>query len=330
MDFVKLGISEVCDRLERYERYLLLMHSSPDGDTLGSCTALSSILSLMGKSSYIVYPDKQFPEYLRPFLSVPVYSPKEAEGIEFDAAICVDVASPAQLRDNYETYKDKIFMSVDHHGNGTPMSDCLLTPDAAATGEIIYDIACELIRRNRISALPTDAAEAIYLAISSDTGCFKYSNVTPKTHRIAASLIEAGVRHSYINTLCFDSKSKKQIEAEKIVYNNLHVLLDGKLTVAALDSKTKAGIQNEYFENAVNIARSVRGAVVSCSIKEKDEFPGEFRVSLRSSDTSVDVSKVCAEFGGGGHICAAGCSVTAENIDEAVCMIRDKVSEVLF
>ncbi len=329
MDFVKLSVSDVCDRLEYHDSYLLLMHSSPDGDTLGSCTALSLMLSEMGKQSYIVYPDKHFPEYLEPFLKLPVYSPDQAKKLKYDAVISVDVASPTQLRDNYEAYKDKLFMMIDHHENGTPMADYLVRSDAAAVGEIIFDISDELIERGRISSLTLDEAEAIYLSVSSDTGCFKYSNVKPSTHMYAARLLEKGVRHAYINMLCFDCKSPEQIEAEKITYNNLHILHDGKLVIAALDTKTKCGIKNEHFENAVNIARSVKGAVVSCSLKEKDEYPGEYRVSLRSGHGTVDVSKICAQFGGGGHICAAGCSITAESIDAAISIISDKVSEVL-
>jgi len=328
-NYKKLSVSELCDRLEQYSSFKLLMHSSPDGDTFGSCTALSVLLSEMGKTSYIVYPDKVFPEHLLPFKKLPVYSPAEALAIECDAVVTVDVASPVQLRDNYETYKDKISLMIDHHDNGTPMADNLIRPDAAAVGEIIYDIAEELIARGRVEKMPLEAAEAIYLSITSDTGCFKYSNASPKTHRYAASLIELGVRSAYINMMCFDSKSPEQIEAEKITYNNLHILLGGRLVIAALDTKTKKGLKNEYFENAVNIARSVKGALVSCSLKEKEEFPGEYRVSLRSGTSGVDVSKICAQFGGGGHVCAAGCSVSAESIEKAIGLIVDKVSEVL-
>ncbi len=329
MDFVKLTVSDVCDRLKRYDSYLLLMHSSPDGDTLGSCTALSLMLKEMGKCAYLVYPDKYFPEYLVPLLSVPVYSPEEAKKLKFDAVISVDVASPTQLRDNFETYGQKLYMMIDHHENGTPMADYLVLPKAAAVGEIMLDVAHELISRGEIKGISGEVAEALYLSITSDTGCFKYSNVTPKTHMYAAELLGLGVRHAYINMLCFDSKSPEQIEAEKITYNNLHILHDGKLVIAALDTKTKQGLRNEYFENAVNIARSVKGAVVSCSLKEKDEYPGDFRVSLRSGHGTVDVARICAQFGGGGHICAAGCSVQAENIDEAIRIISEKVAEVL-
>ena len=329
MTYKKLSVSELCDRLEIYSSYKLLMHSSPDGDTFGSCTALSLLLSEMGKTSYIVYPDKVFPEHLLPFKTLPVYSPAEAVGIECDAVVTVDVASPVQLRDNYETYKDQICLMIDHHDNGTPMADNLICPDACAVGEIVYEIAQELIARGRVEKMSLEVAEAIYLSITSDTGCFKYSNAKPKTHRYAASLIEIGVRSAYINMMCFDSKSPEQIEAEKITYNNLHILLGGKLVIAALDTKTKQGLKNEYFENAVNIARSVKGALVSCSLKEKEEIPGDFRVSLRSGPSGVDVSKICAQFGGGGHVCAAGCSITAPSIDKAIEIICEKVSEVL-
>ncbi len=329
MEYKKLSVADFCDRLDNYQSFKLLMHSSPDGDTFGSCTALSYILAEMGKSTYIVYPDEKFPDNLLPFKTVEVYSPARSESIETDAVMTVDVAAPNQLRVNYDKYKDKICLMLDHHDNGMPMADNLIVPDAAAVGEIVFDIAQELIRRGRIRALCIEAAEAIFLSISSDTGCFKYSNASPKTHIIAARLIEMGVRAAHINMLCFDSKSPEQIEAEKITYNNIRILLDGRLVITALDKKTKAGLANEHFENAVNIARSVRGSLVSCSVKEKDTQDGSFRVSMRSGVSGVDVARLCAEFGGGGHVCAAGCSIDAPDIDTAIGMIVEKVAEVL-
>ena len=329
MEYSTLSVAQFCDRLEQYSSYKLLMHSSPDGDTFGSCMALSYILADMGKSAYIVYPDEKFPEHLRAFATREVYSPEEAEGIAVDAVMTVDVAAPNQLRGNYDRYRDEIVLMLDHHNSGAPMADNLILPSAAAVGELVFDIASELISRGRITALRAEAADALFLSITSDTGCFKYSNVTPKTHIIAASLIEMGVDSARINALCFDTKTPEQIEAEKITYNNLRILLDGKLVIAALDRETKAGIPNEYFENAVNIARSVKGAVVSCSIKEKDIQPQSYRVSLRSVPGTVDVSRISAELGGGGHVCAAGCAIDAPDIDTAVQILTDKIAEVL-
>ncbi len=329
MEYKRLCLTELCDRLEEHSSYKLLMHSSPDGDTFGSCMALCHIFAEMGKSAYIVYPDEKFPEHLRQFATVEVYSPEQAEGIVTDTVMTVDVAAPTQLRANYERFRESISLMIDHHDNGTPMADNLTLSTASAVGEIVYDIAEELIARGRIKELPSKAADAIFLSITSDTGCFKYSNVTPKTHRIAARLVEMGVEAARINALYFDSKAPEQIEAEKIAYNNIRILLDGKLVICALDKKTKAGIPNEYFENAVNIARSVRGAIVSCAVKEKDTQAGSFRVSMRSGEGGANVAEICAQFGGGGHICAAGCSIDAPDIDSAVSEIVKKVTEVL-
>ena len=329
MDYRRLELSQVCDRFVEYSSFKLLMHSSPDGDTLGSCTALAYILGKMNKTVYIVRAEDDFPEHLEPFCSIATYSPMEAKSLDTDAVVSVDVASPIQLRENRELYEGKVTFMIDHHANGTPFADNLVIPEASATGEIVFDIAEELVLRGEIDELPIEAAEAIYLSVISDTGGFRYSNTSPKTHICAAKLIDLGVRHSLISMLCFDSKSPEQIEAEKITYNNLRILLDGKLVIAALDTKTKNGLKNEYFENAVNIARSVKGALVSCSLKEKEATPGDYRVSLRSGDGGPDVSKICAEFGGGGHVRAAGCSLLADSIDEAVNIIAQKVSEVL-
>ena len=119
MEFKKLSVGELCDRLENYSSYKLLMHSSPDGDTFGSCMALSHILAEMGKSAYIVYPDDKFPEHLVPFSTVEVYSPEQSESIVTDATMTVDVAAPNQLRGNYDRYGSSISLMIDHHDNGT-------------------------------------------------------------------------------------------------------------------------------------------------------------------------------------------------------------------
>ena len=329
MEYNKLTVGEFCDSLEEFSSYKLLMHSSPDGDTFGSCMALSYILADMGKSTYIIYPDEKFPEYLREFATCEVYSAEQGEAIMTDGIMTVDVAAPNQLRGNYDRYKDSINLMLDHHNSGAAMADNLIVPSASAVGEIVFDIAEELVARGRIKELRREAADALFLSITSDTGCFKYQNATSKTHIIAARLLEMGVDGARINALCFDTKTPEQIEAEKITYNNLRILLDGKLCIAALDKNTKAGIANEYFENAVNIARSVKGAIVSCSIKEKDIQPQSFRISLRSLPGTVDVSAISAEFGGGGHVCAAGCAIDAPDIDTVVEIITKRIAEVL-
>lgn len=329
MEYKKLTVGEFCDRLELYSSYKLLMHSSPDGDTYGSCMALYYILSDMGKSAILVYPDEKFPEHLCSFATVEVCSPEQAEQTETEAVMSVDVAAPNQLRGNWDRYKDKITLMLDHHDSGIAMADNLIVAEASAVGEIVYDIAEELISRGRIAGLCREAADALFLSITSDTGCFKYQNATSKTHIIAAKLLEMGVDGAKINALCFDTKSPEQIEAEKITYNNLRILLGGKLVIAALDKETKAGIPNEHFENAVNIARSVKGAIVSCSIKEKDAQPQSFRISLRSLPSTVDVSQISREFGGGGHVCAAGCAIDAPDIETVVNIITERLREVL-
>ena len=154
MEYKKLSVAELCDRLENYSSCKLLMHSSPDGDTFGSCMALYHILAEMGKSAYIVYPDEKFPEHLRPFAAVEVYSPEQSESIVTDAVMTVDVAAPNQLRGNYDRYRDAITLMIDHHDNGTAMADNLTVPTASAVGEIVFDALSILTSPPRPTELP--------------------------------------------------------------------------------------------------------------------------------------------------------------------------------
>ena len=329
--YSEYSLDRVCNFLTPKKNTLIIFHVRPDADAIGAAFALKLVLEGLGSKALCVC-ESEIPSRLA-FLTENHQRSARFDNMdgsfEFERIITVDTASPSQLGNLQSLFEDKIDLMIDHHENGIKYADYYIRSDYAASGEIIYEIAKRLIETGQLTSIPKDAYDLIYAALSSDTGCFKYSNVTPKTHRIAARLIEMGVEAAKINELCFDSKAPEQIEAEKIAYNNIRILLDGRLVICALDKKTKAGIPNEYFEGAVNIARSVKGTLVSCAVKEKDTQEGSFRVSMRSNVGGVNVAEICASFGGGGHICAAGCSVDASDIDAAIAERVKKVSEVI-
>ena len=298
---------------------LILFHRNPDGDAVGSAFALKRTLGLLGSPAWCVAPD-EVPHRLL-FLSdgeqksvLPEAIPAKFEGAR---VISVDVASPSQLGSLWERFEGKIDLMIDHHGNGIPFADHYIQPDAAATGEILFS----LVRRWRDDGLlPADRVtdERLYGAISSDTGCFRFSNATPKTHRFAADLIESGIDAAEINHLLFESRSPEQIRAEGAATANLAFAADGKIGYITFPYSLKSalGVADEHLDALIDIPRSVEGVRVAFVVRQPTA-DGVFRVSARSA-CDYDVSALCARFGGGGHKRAAGCTIQAESMESAV------------
>lgn len=326
--YKKLTFAALANKLEAAEDALIIMHVRPDADAAGSAFALKLLLEAMGKRAYCVCSD-ELPARLR-FLSSQDSTlignlPKDFMP---RTIISVDVASPSQLGELEGVLGDRIDIMIDHHKNGTPFADNYIRPGNAATGEIIFELTREMLHRKRIEAISKETDSCIYAAISSDTGCFKYSNVTPDTHRRAAKLLASGIDTAEINRLLFDSKSPEIVQAEKLAMQSLRYFCSGKLSVVPFTSQMKKenGLLDEHTETIVDIARSIDGILVGVAIKQSDKEPESFRVSLRSN-CNINVAEICMSFGGGGHVRAAGCTITAPSVDEAVRIIAEAVAE---
>ncbi len=299
----------------------LLVHARPDGDCIGSAFAMSALLSELGCKTRIVCSDK-LPERLK-FIGEGIQEdilPESATGV-FAAggrAVSLDVASPAQLGELEGKYN--ILLAIDHHASSTQFADRYLDSGAAATGEIVWRLAREWVRRGYISEIPHRTAFAAYAAISSDTGCFKYSNVTAATHRAAAQLVSAVPEHADIDRLLFDTKTPSRLAAERSALEVLRLCEGGRIAVCPMSKKQIAenGLEPEELDALIDVARSVAGVEVAFSIREEGE--GKYRVSSRSN-SAANVSELCAAFGGGGHLKAAGCTIEAGGLEEAVSVI---------
>ncbi|MCQ2428347.1 MAG: DHHA1 domain-containing protein [Clostridia bacterium] len=300
----------------------ILVHARPDGDCIGSAFALSSLLGLLGCETRIISADP-LPSRLafiakdRPELFVHGCP----EGGEFGpgaGAVAIDVAAPELLGSLDGKYN--VLLGIDHHSGSTQFSDRYLDADSAAAGEIVWRIARSWLRTGVIDDIPTSAAAACYAAVSSDTGCFRYSNVTSSTHRIAAQLIERVPYHAEIDRQLFEIKTPGRIAAEKLASELLKSYCDGKITVcaASYEQISGSGLPTEDLDALVDVARAVDGAEIAFSVR--GEMDGSFRVSARSN-TDADVSALCSSFGGGGHLRAAGCTLRCESIASAVDMI---------
>ena len=313
-----LSLSEVCDLLCERKRTLILYHSRPDADAIGCAFALRALLLEMGIPAICMCTD-EIPDRLF-FLADSTQGsvvPSEDTVSDHERVITVDSASPQQLGYLFERYHRDIVLMIDHHASGTVYADHYIRPEAAATGEILYDIACELLRRGDLAQIPQRVYSDLYTAISSDTGCFRYANVTPATLRCAAALLEAGVDSAQINHYLFESKTLKQVRAEGEAARRLSIYDKGSIASVLFpySSKFSLGLSDENLETIIDIPRAIGGVMVAFSVRQPQDS-SFFRVSMRSN-CDFDVSAVCAAFGGGGHHRAAGCSLEANGIEDA-------------
>ena len=328
--FKKLSFEELCDKLCENKRTLIIYHVRPDADAVGSAFALQELLGYMGIPAICACED-EVPARLA-FLSEDVQGSVLLDDemlLGHERVISIDAASPQQLGSLFNRLHKDIDLMIDHHAEGKVYADNYVRPEAAATGEIIFDIAKYLLEKGRIGMISERVYGCIYAAISSDTGCFKYANVTSATHRYAAELVETGIDTAEINHRLFESKTLKQLKAEGEAARRLVVYEGGRVGAVTFpySSKFSLGLSDDHLETIIDIPRSIAGVEVAFVVKQPTEDKC-FRVSMRSN-CNFDVSAVCAKFGGGGHARAAGCSLTAGGIHEAEEAILEAVRELM-
>lgn len=282
--------------------FLIVSHTSPDADTIGSAVALVTGLRSIGKKAIAIC-DEVIPKKLQFLNNNDCFTTTEPTNIQ--NIVSVDVASAAMLGELVNQYsQNHIFdLSIDHHMvNTIPCKMRLLFDTYSSCGEIIFELLKELDVK-----LSEPIAVALYGAISSDSGGFRFSSTRPDTLRHAAALIETGIDFAKINRLLFESKTPAQVEMERIAYNSIELFYDGKLAVVTLTPEALKDISpDERDVDGINqIPRQILGVEVSAVIRSKGD---KVKVSLRSNDY-FNVAELASEnFGGGGHLHAAGCS----------------------
>ncbi len=312
----EISIKECADLLKDNDDFLILCHKSPDGDTLGSAFALCLALSKMKKRVKLAKPSLTSEK-----LQHLIYNTQQDDFKE-KFIVAVDIADNKMLDKGYESYADKVDLCIDHHVSNSRYADKLLLNDkASATCEIIF----ELLNAMNID-IDKFIADALYTGICTDTGCFKYSNVSPRTLNIVAKLIELGANHAKINEKMFDTKTYARLKLELAVSQNMQSFFDGKCMFSYIDKQIieKAQAKEDDIDGLSSIPRQIEGSLIGVFLREKDDC---YKASVRTSG-EVDASKICKKLGGGGHICAAGCELP-KNLYKARELIISCVEEEL-
>lgn len=305
-------------RLAEHDSILLLTHSSPDGDTLGSAYAICRVLQSMGKKAAVL--SEELPqkfEYLKEYIAPQSFEP------EYIAAI--DVAEEGLLPEAAHSFRGKIELCIDHHISNTRYAEeYCVEPTAAACAEVVFKLLTAM-------AQPIDSltATALFTGLTTDTGCFRYSNVTPQTHQTAAKLLQLGAQGHKINKLMFETNTKQRVKLEQLALSTLEYFYEDKIAVMCITKEMLevSGAQSGDTEGLPSVPRTISGVEVGITIREKSD--GSLKASVRSNEKLCSASELCARFGGGGHAAAAGCSFENIGFDKAKRLLVEAAGEIL-
>ncbi len=295
-----ITIKDTINILENCDNVTIITHKNPDGDTLGAGFALMYVLRSMGKKANVIN-NKPLPDRYR-FL----YSDYKPMEFEEKFVIAVDTADVKLIGSSLSEYYDEkcVNLNIDHHISNTFFAEkTIVDSESSAACELLYFIFKEMEVK-----MTNQIAMCLYTGIATDTGCFKFQNTTSRTHIVASELMKFDVKFAKINRLMFDIKSKGRVVVEQTVNKNMEFFYDDKCSMITVTNQLikSSGLDNAEFEGLTSITLQVEGVKIGILIKQKSE--DSYKVSVRTTD-DVDACEFCKQFGGGGHIRAAGCEL---------------------
>ncbi len=313
------SLNEIAAFLLEQERLTLLCHHRPDGDTLGCAFGLKELLEQKGKDVAVLCADPVSPRYR--FLSD---GREQLEGEAQGAVICLDIASPS-MAGKWEELALQADVVIDHHATNPFYGKMnYIDATAAATGEIMVDLA------EMLGGLSEKSAAAFYTAIATDTGCFKYGNTTGRSHQAAAKLIEAGFDLPALNRWLFQTVRRAETELNRLAMETIRYFAEDRIAAMriSLEMLELTGAGADELETISSLPGQIEGVVVAATFKEQKD--GQYKVSLRTNGM-IHGGEICALFGGGGHKQAAGCTLsgTYEEVEQQMVSALIKALEQL-
>lgn len=275
---------------------LIITHTNPDGDTLCSAAALCSALRRAGKRANLFRNPAVTTKYM-PHVEK-YFAPKSFKS---KYIVSVDVATEKMFAEGFDGAID---LCIDHHPTNSHYAKKeLVCPDKAACGEIVLAVIKEMC-----GGITQEEADLLYIAVTTDTGCFQYLNTNAATFRAAAELLEYGADTGMVNVKFFRKASRARLKLEGMIYSTMGFYRGGKISVAIITNEMlrQAGAGEEDCDDLAGLAGRAEGASVNITIRERDN--GSSKVSVRTG-RDVSSSDICAVFGGGGHAMAAGCTI---------------------
>lgn len=313
-----MNISETAQWLKARDNFLILTHRRPDGDTLGCAAGLVQGLNKAGKTAYILFNPEATARY-----TTFVEKHWAPDGFVPSHVVSVDVAAADMLQINGAEYRDQIGLGIDHHPSNTNYAGLLcLDTIKSSCGEIIYEILLELN-----GAIDSEVATSLYVAVSTDTGCFVFANTTSNTHRVAAALVDAGAPIGELNRELFRKKAKSRILMEAMITSGMGFYFGGAVAIAVItgDMMNKTGAGENEMDDVAAIPGAIEEVIVGITIRELTG-PDDCKVSVRTTPL-VNANDLCSRFGGGGHAMAAGFSLN-KSVSETEKLLLDALGEI--
>jgi len=295
-----LTVQETATRLRDFDNVLILTHVRPDGDTVGCAAALCAALRALGKTAYLL-PNPGLTDTTAP-VAAPYLAP---EGFTPDKVVSTDIATVGLFPDNALPWKDRVDLAMDHHPSFEYFAkENIVRPEAAACGELVYDILREL------GPITPEIALPLYVAVSTDTGCFQYANTTADTHRVAAELMDTGIDYRAVNKVFFRTKTRKRLALEADMLGNMEFYDRGRVVFLMVPISLMERIQatESDAEDLSSLGGQIEGT--DCAVTFRELRPDVWKLSVRTGER-INATEVCRELGGGGHAAAAGCTVEA-------------------
>ena len=293
-------VQETAALLRGFDRVLILTHVRPDGDTVGCAAALCAGLRALGKTAYLL-PNPELTDTTAPY-----FRPYEAPA-DFlpDKVVSTDIATLGLLPENAKRYAGRIDLAIDHHPSFEHFGAAnIVRPEAAACGELMYSILAHLGPITAEMALP------LYVAVSTDTGCFAYGNTTANTHAVAAALMSTGIDYHTVNKVFFRTKSRKRMQLEGAMLSTAEFYDRDRVAVLSvpISLMEKVGATESDAEDLSALGGQIEG--VDCAITMRELRPDVWKMSVRTG-ARINATQMCGLLGGGGHAAAAGCTVEA-------------------
>ena len=309
--------NECAEYLLNHDNYCILSHRRPDGDTLGSTAALCLGLRQLGKTAHVL----RNPEITDHFRWLHEGLTKEAAE-EGDCLVTVDVASPTMLPLAFQHLLGRIDLRIDHHASATSFTDWeLVDGGSASCAEVVWDVLKWMgVRADRA------IAEATYVGVSTDTGCFRYANTTDHTFSVAAECARGGARVYELNQELFETNTLGRLKMQAWIVDHMKMIRGGEMAIVAIPKAVEAeiGVTEDDMDNISSFPRTVAGVCMAATLRETND--DGTKISVRAIP-GYDATKVTVQFGGGGHKGAAGASLKM-SLEEAAKAVEAAMLEL--
>lgn len=318
------SISRVLSKIDAYQEICIISHVNPDGDSLGSLLSLGLALGQLKENGLTLALDDEIPSSYEFLPQIDLIKAIDTTK-HFNLLITLDCADKTRtgLDDSFLKNNVDTIVNIDHHISNTKFGDFnLVDTDSSSTGEIVY----KLLTNMKLN-ISKDIATCIYVALSTDTGSFKYDNTSSKTHLVASELIDSGIDINWINTELYQNRSLEKTRLLIESLKTMELYENNKIGIAIITKEmfnnTNANIHDA--DSIVEFIRDIDTVKVACILKEFDT--NITKISLRSK-YDIDVAKIAISFGGGGHTKASGCTI-CESIEKAKLLVLDKIKDSL-